>query len=366
MPRYQKDVKEAAVRRYAQGVPASTIALDVGCRHETVLDWVDRAATPRVPVRVSDRKARALPADVLTREWVTTEAGAWAIGLFVSDGSLRQPAPTSAHSRNSPRLRVSLASRDADGVLAFARALGLDGSDLRTTSIGGRSQTFVELAHPRLRDLFCHTLGFVPGSKIGTARLPDMLDHDARAWRGVIDGDGYVCLDAGRGPRPSLTLGLRNHSEALHRQFATFTTDRAGVQPLQDSARSRVTGLAAVRLIDELYGDATYTIARKREKALALRDEFLERRRIGDRGAPPTRRQADVLRSLAAAGQATSSELIRQRHRAPTRSNVAGMRNSLAALERRGLIRAARGNGHAGRSYQLTPAGARALEVLDA
>lgn len=360
--RYLADVKRAAVERYVNGEPAGAIAHGVGCRHETILSWVDQAEIARVPVRVSMRKARSLPPDVLTLDWASTEAGAWAIGLFVSDGTLRRPRPTSRNSRPSVRVRVALAERDRGGVLAFARALGLDPADVRNTLIGGRPMSYAELAHPRLEALFCDVLGFTPGRKVGSVSLPGPLAENPHAWRGVLDGDGYVSLSAGRGPQLRLSLGLRNESDALHDQFAAFARTIVGVTAYRYEARSVATGPRAVALIDTLYSRAIYTIARKHDKALALRDAYRERSAAGARGAPPTARQEELLEEVAIRGPITAADLASEYVPASARARVAALRNTLTALERRGLVSARNDRrGHEARIYEITASGSELL-----
>jgi hypothetical protein len=245
-------------------------------------------------------------------------------------------------------------------VVAFAHALGIGSDAVRDVTVGNRPAASLAFAHPRIDALFCNVLGFVPGPKTGIVTMPEALISSRHAWRGVIDGDGYANLLPGRGPQMALHLGLRNRSVALQDQFSAFAERVTGVTTYRYENKGVVTGETAALLIDVLYeGSSVWTIARKRTKALALAAAYRERRELGFAEAPPTPRQLGLLTQVADRGPVAAIDLPSQGHRPGTKAHAAALRNSLAALERRGLVAPSGRKGHGRRRYQVTAAGAR-------
>jgi hypothetical protein len=131
------------------------------------------------------------------------------------------------------------------------------------------------------------------GDKTSVARLPEVHVLNDHAWRGVIDGDGYVSAPLSRGRRTAIHLGLRSVSQFLLDQFATFVGVRTGAAAGRYDGRAVVTGGVAVAIVGALYVDAPNTIARKRKKALRLAAERLrwERDTYGNAVTPPAARE---------------------------------------------------------------------------
>ena len=135
-----------------------------------------------------------LPDDVLILEWATSPAGASACGLIVTDGCLRRPQGGGARGNVSPRLRVVLKPEDRSGIESLADAFGIAHHRVRRTATG----VSLQFGHPKLRFLV-DGLGMPLGDKTSVARLPEVLVLNDHAWRGVIDGDGYVSAPLSRG-----------------------------------------------------------------------------------------------------------------------------------------------------------------------
>lgn len=262
-------VKEA-VAAYKAGESAPSISLRLDCSKTAIYGWLAEAGVPR---RRSYLKAGIgslkLSDEVLTPEWLTTEAGAWALGMHVTDGHLRQPRGRPGQSP-SPSMRLALKAADRDGVRALCSAYGIDASKIRDSD----GMAVLDFAHPRLS--FLAELGQPIGRKTADTALPRQLTGSAAAWRGVMDGDGYVSLLRPARRQPQLHAGLRTERIALRDQFTTWAVATLGsAKGVCVHARGvTLTNYAAMRLIGALYLTARYTIPRKRAKALRLAVEY--------------------------------------------------------------------------------------------
>jgi hypothetical protein len=154
-------------------------------------------------------------------------------------------------------------------------------------------------SHPRLS--FLTEVGIPVGKKSRTVKMPESLMTSRHAWRGVLDGDGYVSLIGPAHKQRQLHVGLRTGSIALRDQFAAAAAEFiGGTKGICVHARGvTVTNRAGVALIDALYRDARYTIRRKRLKAVRLAVEF------GNAVTPPV---AEVI--ISALVEAISGETL--------------------------------------------------------
>ena len=98
-----------------------------------------------------------------------------------------------------------LKPEDRSGIESLADAFGIAHDHIRQTATGVSLQS----GHPKLTYLV-DGLGMPLGDKTSVARLPDVLVLNDYAWRGVVDGDGYVSAPLSRGRRTALHLGLRS------------------------------------------------------------------------------------------------------------------------------------------------------------
>jgi hypothetical protein len=183
---------------------------------------------------------------------------------------------------------VVLKPEDRSGIESLANAFGIAHDRIRHTATG----VSLQFGHPKLRFLV-DGLGMPLGDKTRVARLPDLLVLNDHAWRGVIDGDGYVSAPLARGRRTALHLGLRSVSRVLLDQVATFVGVRTGAAAGRYEGRVVVTRGVAVAVVGALYVDAPNTIARKRNKALRLAAERArwERDTYGNAVTPPAARE---------------------------------------------------------------------------
>lgn len=250
-----------AIAAYKTGESAPSISRRLGCSTTAIYEWRQEAGVESTQSRPNaGAGSPVLPDDVLTMPWMLSESGAWAMGLQAADGNLRQPKGRPGQ-HPSLAMRLALKVDDRAGVVAMAKAYGLDESRVRES--GGMA--VFGFSHPRLQ--FLADAGAQPvGNKAGRKTLPECLVANPHALRGVMDGDGYVSLLQPADRQPQFHVGLRASSVSLRTQFAR------GVEALLDDdsgvcVHSRgvtVTNIAGVRLVGLLYPQATtYTVLRK-------------------------------------------------------------------------------------------------------
>jgi hypothetical protein len=193
-----------------------------------------------------------LPDNRFTRAWIGTEAGAWFLGLWTADGYLSRDA------------NMSLALKDHDAVRLAAVALGLnaDRVGLHRRLGQARIRVGVKWFLPRLA-----AIGVAPGPKTGREQVPFGLEHNRHFWRGVVDGDGWICPER-------RVVGLVTASPVLRDQFVRFLSTAIGCTPTL-TVRSEgtlyqltVTGSNAAALASLLYAGSTFALSRKRDAAL--------------------------------------------------------------------------------------------------
>jgi hypothetical protein len=117
-------------------------------------------------------------------------------------------------------------------------------------------------------------------NKTKTAAVPPALAGDVDFWRGVVDGDGWLCYGRHRGSATGweINLGLCG-TRAVCEGFATFAAHAVGpplraesyaVLPIKSIWRVKLTGYQALRMADLLYTDACIALPRKKAAADAF------------------------------------------------------------------------------------------------
>lgn len=250
--------------------PDGDIAAELDVRRHTVTSARLRRGIPSI--RPAGHVDLSRP-DVFTSSWLDEPSSRWAIGLFVADGHLLAPRPTSTRYVASPKIQIEIDSTDRDGAEHFAHALGLPAARVIERQRPGLTSpnVTVSLQRPSVARLL--DLGFNYGKKSATVAAPDRLADDIHFWRGVIDGDGYTSR-SGR----TIHLALRSNSEKLLQQFQCFAANRDWKASLcafdtNGGGRCVLTGDNAAAAIRVLYAEPP-TIARKRDKALRLADAW--------------------------------------------------------------------------------------------
>lgn len=207
-------------------------------------------------------------------------------GLLMADGTVND------RGKFTPQIALRLEEADLDLVRTYRAFLGSThkiGRIVRTVNLPQGTPFLsrmvgLTVTSQRIVDALAR-IGVVPRkSESQETRFLGGLESNRHAWRGVIDGDGVVCLGRSHGIlRASVTcLG----SLALTAQFATFVRtlvpDYAGKPSWAKSLWSvQVTGGSAMPVVRALYGDATVALPRKWEIAKRILAECDEGGRIG-------------------------------------------------------------------------------------
>lgn len=225
--------QDEAVARYLAGAGIKTLADELGCSTHPVVDLMHA----RGVMRRRGSAPAAHRADVFER--MTRDDLYW-LGLLWADGSL-----------SGNRLTLSLRHDDGDHVASFGRFLGVGHTPRRYLD-----QTRISVSSDPISTRVAN-LGFTKNPREPIASLYDSPDF----WRGLIDGDGSVLLYN----RPVLRL---NGYQALTTAFLDYARaagadTKAIARPHASITRAQLSGPAAVRMIQLLYGDAPVALPRK-------------------------------------------------------------------------------------------------------
>ena len=191
---------------------------------------------------------------------ITDESAYW-VGFLMADGYVLHSGGVA----NS--VGLCLHERDREHVSLFRSFVGsthpIRVKKINKKTKGGRSCS----VYFRSKKM-AHALGkygVVPNKSL-TATVSDSLAQNRHFWRGVIDGDGAVTIDACGMPNLSVV-----GSHTLMRQFVTFITGRITYTPyIEPSKRSKVLyvrtcGEGAKQIATLLYDDCSVSLMRKRK-----------------------------------------------------------------------------------------------------
>lgn len=213
--------------------------------------------------------------DVLAFERDNPESRYW-LGFLIADGSI---------SRNT--LSLSLTIGDMPHLLAFRDFLKSDHPIRHRIAMGyagapvANEQPTVSLAITSIRVCESIRARGLAERKTTTAIVPSRLALDSDFWRGMVDGDGWLCYNRcrkGGGTGWDINLGLCG-TLAICEGFAAFAMNVAGpppraktysVLPIKSIWRVKLTGYQAIRMADLLYTDARVSLPRKKAMADAF------------------------------------------------------------------------------------------------
>lgn len=250
----QEQVQEV-IRRYSKGESSLQIAPNYDVCPKTIRNTLKRQGIDR-------RRAgtiRHCTLDETAFDEPLTETARYFIGLLMADGCVNW---TKGH---SPSICLGLKTEDEEIVLAFRKFLG------STHKIRRQVLKTTPMSYVAIRSLQLVTqlarYGVVPAkSHISQVYY---LESDRDFWRGVIDGDGCICVYAGR---PRLIL---YGSKYLCEQFNAFVKEFCPTHTAEPSSgsgvyRLGVNGPNALQMFMILYGKCGVALERKRKKAIGL------------------------------------------------------------------------------------------------
>ena len=195
---------------------------------------------------------------------LTPEACYW-VGLMFTDGTM------STGPRRSPHLSLGLTESDKDqvyGLAAFVKSTYI--VSRKEPIIGGNGiwnsaayyhTTFIS---QRIYDRF-KELGYDRLNSNPVAELRNSRDF----WRGVVDGDGYVCITNGRA-LTGLTKGRPLVDAFLDYARSVYPQCRATSYPIKSVFRTQLGGKCAEPVIADMYYAGAIAIKRKAEKAAEI------------------------------------------------------------------------------------------------
>lgn len=203
---------------------------------------------------------------------ILTDESAYWIGFLMADGCVHSVRRTMLSERE---LSLSLGKIDEDHVESFRSFLKSD-----YPIYPDRTQRGISITSPGL----CSALiryGVVP-RKSFTARAADVLALNRHFWRGVMDGDGCLWIEAQKYTYSHFELV--GASSVLMEQFAAYVRSvapywRGGVVPQRQYKRVVGGASVATEVITELYRDCTVALPRKLLVARAVMELGLPERR---------------------------------------------------------------------------------------
>lgn len=262
---FSADDEAAVCEAYLAGASGNALARARGVDPSVVYDCLKRCGISARGLSQAHRRY-TLDEGVFERD---TDEAAYFTGLLMADGCVM-------HRPHQSVVSLALQACDCALVEAFRAFLGSD-QPIRTQkndrgfSVRGGSLVSLAVSSRRLVASL-ESRGVVP-RKSASARLCDSLAGNPHAWRGLVDGDGWLCYTSAAGRRRPI-IGLTG-SGAVCEQFAAFVGRLTGksyrLGPNGNVWRVAVSCEPAVVVARELYGQGGVALDRKRLKA----EEFI-------------------------------------------------------------------------------------------
>jgi hypothetical protein len=219
--------------------------------------------------------------DAFSFEKASEEQAYW-LGFLMADGYVHLP-----RGRHVYNVALKLAERDKNHVERFAKFVGTDkplypskaqDTQYRDKVIHGSPSWALCLnSNPIAMDVMRY--GVIP-HKTGREVVPTTLVKNRDFWRGMVDGDGTVCVSKGV-PRLQLV-----GSKRIIEQFIAFTEDHTppyGAKPHANGGQYlfMLNGKRAIQLARALYENCSIALPRKHATALRiLKGDFTNSRSI--------------------------------------------------------------------------------------
>ncbi len=282
----------ALVERYSQGWAINTLAREFHLHRDTITNLLVENNTPIDRRRFRKlQEARAGWEEAFSKP--TASALYWA-GFLMADGSI-------VRSKGEPCVQCRIGLRDIDHIRALCDFVGRGKPQM------AKAKGQVPLVGWRvISQLMANDLarwGIFPGKgRLNDAAPKGQARISVDFWRGMIDGDGSIRM-SGRSPQVQLT-GRRGISEAfiefveanlkLHllRRYDSTTKRylrklRIYEYPEGGGTKVILNGQNAVALCELLYSEASdgLYLRRKREAAIQITGQYLERQAQAKRGA---------------------------------------------------------------------------------
>lgn len=248
------------IRLYEDGYGCTEIGERLGFSGQSVWRWMKKRGVQIRPPSESNRKHTLNAAAFNDR---SPAARYWA-GFLMADGCVT--------GNKSTALSVGLGAQDAHHLEKLKAFLGsthpVSMRPNRGYGEAGLIAALVIVSQELAESL--KAWGIVP-RKTWAAEVPDFLSEDVDFFRGLVDGDGWICLSCGKGHRDGYPVvgltGTRAVCEAYSR-WATTVTDHPHSIVANGSVFKVVTsGVRAQSLVRMMYSDPCVSLDRKQERA---------------------------------------------------------------------------------------------------
>lgn len=257
---FMQEEKELICDRYLAGESATAIAKRLSVHCVSIYRTLKEMG---VVIRSQSAAQRKYPLkESVFDDAENDEEAAYFVGLLMADGSVPRRS-----ARSEACLRLCLTWTDRDIIIRLQHFLQTNKPFTKENAHGyegTKPSCRFEVFSRRLVEAVAR-YGVVP-NKSGREAV-SRLENNKHFWRGMIDGDGWLCLTCGRHPIIGLTGSLR-----IVEQFSDFAWSVVGKREKKPERNGSIWKMvigykAGYRLIQHLYGDCRIALARKESKA---------------------------------------------------------------------------------------------------
>jgi hypothetical protein len=213
------EVERKIISLYNSGLSSVKIQKKLGVNPTTILYIVKRNG---FPTRTTQQTSRRYTFNERFFERIDTEEKAYWLGFILADGCI---------SRGKDVI-IALKASDKNHLDKFIKSIGGNNKYYIRKNNGGYNHctaAFLAIRSEKMYDDLVK-LG-ITERKSGKEKMPPtvpsyLLRH---FWRGVVDGDGHVCVN-NQPPYEYLEIGLCG-SKSIVSDFSTFIMDSIGIHP---------------------------------------------------------------------------------------------------------------------------------------
>jgi hypothetical protein len=265
------EVNNEIIKMYNSGIGSPTIAKNFGITFQKVLKILKNN---NVKLRTPRESAKKTVFNEDFFEEIDTEDKAYFLGFILADGSI---------DTNRNILKIGISDKDCNHLVELNRIMNSDVSICKYRikngyKIGGVCAAISFCSPKIIKDL--NNLG-ISSSKTFTVKVPHVREDLKRhLWRGIMDGDGHVSL--GKQIKLNhihrLEFGICGNIYTMNSLSEYLLSMNITHKITADKSifRIRICNRQALKVLDELYKDATIFLDRKYQNYIKYKTLRLE------------------------------------------------------------------------------------------
>ena len=248
------EVENQIVKLYTTGISSIGVSKQTGVHFATVLNIVRRHG---LPTRTTQQTSKRYTFNEQFFEKIDTEEKAYWLGFILADGCISRGKDIIIALKESDKSHLDKFIKSIEGNNKYQIVISNGfGGPFLTARLAIRCQKMCE-------DLSTHS---ITERKSLTAVPPSIPEHLQRHfWRGVVDGDGHVCVNS-QYPYKSLEIGLCG-SKSVIQGFIDYVKSSLSLDLTlsEDHTiwRTKTSGKKAMQLCSLLYGGSVIYLERK-------------------------------------------------------------------------------------------------------